>query len=165
MSESKTVEILKEAILLEKRGVSFYMSVANQANNTAVKDFFSFMAEEEKIHTEVLNEQFLAFQNNGCFNSFNSRSSWGVSSKILEREIIEKISSAGFEAAAIGAAIAMEERAIRIYSNRAEETSDPEEKKMYKWLSSWEKIHLNQLVDIDKALTEKIWFDNHFWPF
>lgn len=28
-------------------------------------------------------------------------------------------------------------------------------KERYKWLSSWERQHLNLLVDIDKALVEK----------
>ena len=73
--------------------------------------------------------------------------------------------AAGFEAAAIAAAISMEERAIKLYSQSAKASADPEAKALYQWLSSWEREHLNALLDIDKALMEKIWFDNKFWPF
>ena len=59
----------------------------------------------------------------------------------------------------------MEERAIKLYAERARETQDPEEKKLYEWLSEWENGHLNILMDMDKELTEKIWNDNQFWPF
>src|SRR3990172_10185699 len=37
MNEDKTVEILKNAILLEKRGHAFYAKVAQQASAAAVK--------------------------------------------------------------------------------------------------------------------------------
>ena len=59
----------------------------------------------------------------------------------------------------------MEERAIKLYSESAKTTSDPEAKALYEWLSRWEREHLGLLLDIDKALREKIWFDNQYWPF
>ncbi len=77
----------------------------------------------------------------------------------------EKISSAGFEAAAISAAIDFEKRAIDVYARQAEATADPNEKALYKWLSDWEKGHLKVLSDMDNQLKEKIWNDNQFWPF
>jgi len=88
-----------------------------------------------------------------------------VASKVLTREIKEKISAAGFEAAAISAAISMEERAVKLYSESAETTSDPEAKALYEWLVRWEREHLSLLLDIDKALRKKVWLDNKFWPF
>ena len=47
MSEDRATEILKNAILLEKRGQAFYAKVAQQADGEAVKKFFTLMAEEE----------------------------------------------------------------------------------------------------------------------
>ncbi len=88
-----------------------------------------------------------------------------MASKVLTREIKEKISAAGFEAAAISAAISMEERAVKLYSESAETTSDPEAKALYEWLVRWEREHLSLLLDIDKALRKKVWLDNKFWPF
>jgi rubrerythrin len=76
-----------------------------------------------------------------------------------------KISAAGYEAAAISAAIDMEKKAIEVYSNQAEISTDPNEKKLYNWLADWEKGHLKILSDLDNELRDKIWYDNHFWPF
>jgi rubrerythrin len=84
---------------------------------------------------------------------------------ILNDSLKEKINAASFEATAITAAISFEKKAVDLYSNRAEEATDPEEKKMYKWLSTWEKTHLNKLVDLEESLIAKVWDDNNFWPF
>ena len=167
MSETKTLEILKSAILLERRGRSFYLKVAEQTDSSAVKSFFEFMADEEQKHIDILAGQFKAYKEKGSFESgtFDKSETSKAVSEVLDTEIKEKISAAGFEAAAIGAAISMEERAVKVYAERADSATDPEEKGLYEWLSAWERRHLNLLLDIDRALIEKIWFDNHFWPF
>lgn len=167
MTESKTLEILKQAILLEQRGKAFYQKVAEQAESSAVKSFFERMAEEEETHIRILSDQFKSYAKNGSFQpgTFDKNESSQIASQILDREIKDKISAASFEAAAIGAAISMEKKAVDLYSERSDSAADPEEKGLYKWLSNWEQSHLSMLLDIDKALLEKVWSDNHFWPF
>ena len=61
--------------------------------------------------------------------------------------------------------MAMEKNAIKLYSDRAAAATDPNEKALYSWLAKWETQHLNFLADIDRELTEDIWFDQSFWPF
>ena len=51
------------------------------------------------------------------------------------------------------------------YSQRAEAAVDAEEQALYRWLADWEKTHLDYLAQIDRELTEEIWFDNQFWRF
>ena len=167
MDETKSLEILKHAILLERRGKSFYQNVAEQTKNDAVKSFFNFMAKEEEKHITILEKQFKAYTKNGAFapDSYDKNETSNVESQILDTEIKEKISATSYEAAAIGAAISMEERAVKVYDERAKTATDSEEKNLYQWLVSWEQSHLNMLLDIDKALIQKVWFDNHFWPF
>jgi rubrerythrin len=58
----------------------------------------------------------------------------------------------------------MEQRAIDIYGSRAESAEDPQEKALYRWLADWERSHLKLLSDLDRELTESIWYDNNFWP-
>jgi len=167
MSDDKSLEILKSAILLEKRGRAFYSKVADQTTGKAVKEFFEMMADEEIKHVEILTEQFKAYSLNKEFipesNLEGPRGS--IASKVLTEELKEEISAAGYEAAAISAAMAMEKNAIKLYSSRAAEAADPNEKALYKWLVEWEVQHLNFLAAIDKELTEQIWYDNNFWPF
>ena len=68
MTDDRTIEILKNAILLEKRGQAFYSKVAEQASGKAVKEFFEMMAAEEVKHIKILAEQFKAYQQNKIFN-------------------------------------------------------------------------------------------------
>ena len=167
MEENTTLDILKQAILLERRGKAFYENIAEKTENKAVQEVFDMLAKEEQKHIQTLSEQFKAYRKDKNFLSgdFYEKDTSSVVSSVLTREIKEKISAAGFEAAAISAGIAMEERAIQLYSKSAQTVSDSEAKALYEWLATWERDHLNMLLDIDKALKEKIWFDNQFWPF
>ena len=167
MDENRTLDVLKEAILLEKRGRAFYQNVADQTPNGAVKAFFVYMAEEEKKHVEILSEQFRAFESHQKFQAadFSEDASDATPDRVLSEEIKRKISAADFEAAAISAAMGMEERAIKLYSERAKSASDPNEKAVYAWLTDWERGHLRLLEGFERELTEKVWHDNRFWPF
>jgi rubrerythrin len=167
MSEDKTVEILKNAILLEKRGKAFYQKVAEQASGKAVKAFFEMMADEEVKHVKILADQYTAYQQNQKFNpgDYTEDHSGDITSKVITAELRAEISAVDYEAAAISAAMSMEENAIKLYADRAAEADDPNEKALYKWLAEWENQHLHFLSEIDKELKEQVWNDNSFWPF
>ena len=167
MAENKTIEILKNAILLEKRGGAFYSQVARQASGKAVKQFFEMMADEEVKHIQILADQFKAYRDNQKFDpgEYPDDRSAGIASNVLTRRLKEEISAADYEAAAISAAMSMEENAIKLYSERAEQATDPNEKAMYEWLAKWERQHLKFLTDVDHELKEQIWHDSSFWPF
>ena len=167
MGEDKALVILKQAILLEKRGKAFYETAADRTDNPAVKDFFNRMALEEVEHVRILSDQFREYQKSGTFltGQAGEETVTEVATGVLSSELRKKISAADFEAAAISAAMAMEERAIKLYAKRAEAAESPEEQALYKWLSEWETTHLDVLADLDRTLTEQVWNDNNFWPF
>ena len=167
MDDDKTTEILKCAILMEKRGQAFYTKVAQQASGEVVKRFFEMMAEEEKNHIKILSEQFQAYQKNRQFNisDMADQCESDITGQILSQNIRSEISAADYEAAAISAAMSMEENAIKLYSERAVAATDPNEKALYDWLANWETQHLKFLADIDRDLTQDIWYDQNFWPF
>ncbi|MCX6287877.1 MAG: ferritin family protein [Bacteroidetes bacterium] len=167
METKKAIDILKIAILMEKRGFAFYLKVAENTTDPEIKHIFLVMADEETKHVKFLSDQFLHYEKEHKFAHVNlpDLAHEEFANLILSEEIKEKISSAGFEAAAISAAIDFEKRAIEVYSKQAEVTTDPNEKELYQWLADWEKGHLKVLNDIDNELKEKIWNDNQFWPF
>lgn len=166
MSDVRALEILKSAILLETRGKAFYMKAAEAAQDPTVKEFFEMMAREEISHVRILSDQYKAYQANQKFSPgelTHDRDS--VATGVLNGKLQGRISAAGFESAAVSAAMAMEERAIKLYAQRADEATDPEEKALYRWLAEWETEHLEMLAKIDREVTETIWNDNSFWPF
>lgn len=166
MSASAVIDILKNAILLEKRGEAFYRRISEQTDNAAVQEFFRFMAREETQHVAILSGQFRNFRQNGKIDAaMHDKCDVEVASQVLNTALKAKLSSVGFEAAAISAAMAMEQRAIALYSQRARETEDAQEKSLYQWLANWEGEHLRMLSDLDRELTERVWNDSQFWPF
>ncbi len=133
MEESKSLDIIKHAILLERRGRAFYRKVSEQTEESTVREFFEMMASEETKHISVLAEQYKVLREEGHFSSaFSDISETGANiSDALSNEIKEKISAASYESAAISAAIGFEESAVKLYSSRADEAQDPEEKKIF----------------------------------
>jgi len=166
MSDEKTLDILKSALLLEKRGRAFYRKAAEGAQSDAVKQFFETMVAEEEKHVELLAAQYKEVKSSGrLIPDSVTDAPENVAEKVLSRELKKHIQAAGFEAAAISAAMGMEERAIKLYSQRADEASDTDERKLYRWLADWETNHLELLAQLEKDVTEAVWNDNNFWPF
>ena len=161
------IDILKEAILLERRGKAFYTTCAKQTQSEAAKKIFQMMADEEDEHIQFLSKQFAHYEQHKEFKQSETGSDVDDSTvmEILSEKIRKEISAAGFEAAAISAAMDFETRAIKIYSDRAEQATDPNEKEMYQMLADWEKGHHFWLHKINEDLKEQIWYDNNFWPF
>ena len=165
MTETNSLDILKNAILLETRGKAFYRAAARQSTNDDVREFFETMAAEEVQHVKILSDQFKVFKETGKFKALDTSATGSISKNVLTPEVKGRIAAADFEAAAISAAMLMEERAIALYAERGREAHDPQEKKLYRWLADWEKEHLDFLAAIDADLKESIWNDSGFWPF
>ncbi|MBZ0242192.1 MAG: ferritin family protein [Bacteroidales bacterium] len=160
-------DILKLAILLERKGKAFYTQVARQTQSKAVKQVFETMAEEENAHINFLSKQFKHYEKNQTFleNELQLEDENTETDEILSAQVKKEISAASFEAAAISAAIEFENKAIKVYSERAEKASDPNEKAMYQMLADWEKTHHRLLHRMNEDLKADIWNDNNFWPF
>lgn len=166
MPTSNPLDILKSALLLEQRGKAFYQKAAESADSQAVRDFFEKMAADEISHVKILSDQYKTFKAEGKFAARAQDDALdNVADSVLTSELKERIKASGFESAAISAAMGIEERAIKLYSQRADATDDPQEKALYQWLAEWETQHLEYLSRIDKEITESIWNDNSFWPF
>jgi rubrerythrin len=161
-------DILKEAILLERRGKAFYSSVAEKSDSKSAQKIFQMMAEEEDEHIKFLSEQFKNYEKNKEFMSiegYEEPAEDEAALKVLTEQMKKEISAASFEAAAITAAMDFEARAVKLYSGRAKEAVDPKEKALYEMLYKWEMGHEKMLHELNEDLKADIWNDNNFWPF
>jgi rubrerythrin len=167
MEHSNTLEILKHAIILERRGKVFYANAVENSIDPDVKSIFQIMEDEEDDHVKFLIKQFHHFKLKGKFGDtfLNESRNYSVADQVITKSIVEKISAVSFEATAISLAIDLENRAITVYSERALNASDPEEKSFYLWLADWERSHHRILFELDRELKEKVWADNSFWAF
>lgn len=166
MIDPTALDILKNAILLERRGKAFYAEVAARTSSPAVKDFFGMMAEEEDRHIQVLSDQYRAVQGRGAFvpSGAEGEGSGSFATAVLNDRLKKEISAASFEAASIAAAMTLERNAVRLYADRARAAPDAQERALYQWLAEWETEHLEFLSRVEHEVTEAVWNDNHFWP-
>lgn len=165
MENSKTLEILKMAILMEKRGHAFYSQVAGQTKSPEIRNIFEIMAKEEVLHEKFLSDQYKELQKSQKLGEIALPNADGFANIVLTENIKKEISAASYEAAAISAAIDMESNAIKVYSERAAIATDKNEKELFNWLANWEKTHHKILIELDNELKESVWYDNQFWPF
>ncbi|MCK5738413.1 ferritin family protein [bacterium] len=165
MLETKPIEIIKGAILLERNGMSFYRSVAQQTKFPVVREVFETMAQEEQTHVSILTQQYQKIVKDGTLQEIPyTANPESISVSVLTQELANNIEQAGYEAAAISAAMGLEEKAVQYYSAHAAAAVNETEKKLYSWLANWEKTHLKFLLDIDNEIKEMFWNDSQFWP-
>ncbi|MCX7697153.1 MAG: ferritin family protein [Bacteroidales bacterium] len=159
-------DVLKEAILMEKRGQALYNEVSHKSPDPDVKRIFSLMAEEEAMHAAFLSEQLKSFLKNKNFVKLDLKEEVSTLTElIINTNLKDKIEAASFEGAAISAAIELETKSIEVYKKQAKEAIDPHIKEMFEYLARWENTHYEILLKLDEQLKEKIWFSNEFWPF
>jgi len=164
MHEDST-EILKEAILLERKGKAFYEGAARAAENDGVREVFLTMAGEERKHIELLERLYRDALSGKeleplSLTEIPSRST----DVVLNEKTKAEIDAAGYEAAAISAAMGMEEKAVSFYSEQAK-NSDGGAKELFAWLADWERTHLALLAALNEDLRQRVWQDQRFWPF
>jgi rubrerythrin len=165
MTDKKSIDILKGAILLEHRGKALYESVLLSSKNEGIRNLFDRLAQEEKKHIKVLNKQFSRLSKGDDFDLPElEKEAAKTSEAVITEEIVNSVSGAGYEAAVISAALEFEKNAVSYYSENAVSAESTDEKKLYMWLTDWEKTHMLILAQLDKELREKIWYDNQFWP-
>lgn len=161
------LDAIKQGILLERKGKIFYEIASKQAEDKLVKDFFQEMSDDEFYHDRYLSKIYSNLNRSGIISKIDLTGSdiRKASRVVINNDLITKISSASYEAAAISAAIELEKKSIQLYSAQADNSTDSEEKNMFEFLRDWEKGHLDVLENINRELQDKVWFDNNFWPF
>lgn len=168
MQNQKALEILKEAILLERRGKAFYLQASQNTKSEAAAEIFRMMAEEEDEHIKYLSVQFANYAKTSEFvkpdTSVNDEHD-AVAMQVLTEKFKSQVDAASYEAAAIAAALDFEMRAVKVYSDRAKESTDIHEKQLYLVLADWEKGHHEMLKQLNEDIKESIWDDNGFWPY
>lgn len=161
----RTLNAIKEAILLEKRGQVLYRSVAEKTESATVRDIFIKMAEEEEKHEQTLAVHYSSLVSSGKLAAIGKLGQVDDhTGEMITDKVRKEIRAAGYEAAAIAAAIALEKEAERFYLEKRDNAESTVERELFHWLATWEHGHLELLASMDRALMEDIWFQNSFWP-
>ena len=139
------MEVVKEAMLAEVKGHQLYTHAATTTTDPAVRGIFESLAKDEEGH-------------------MSTAEVGGGSHAIIDDAFKKSLKTGTFEMAAIGIGCDLEKRAIAFYPEHAEKTDDPDLKKLFSWLTEWEKAHLAQLLDLEKFYKDAFWAEQGFMP-
>lgn len=163
MKNETSHDILRSSILFEMHGEKLYREVAAKAQNQEVRNFFEQMAKDESMHADALRKLFESYQNASKFDT--TTHTWFTTNRVEQIRnpmLVELIQTSSFEAAAVTAAILMEEKSVIEYTAMAKNSTDKEEKKLYQWLAAWEQEHVERLsilrdgIKVKTLITERL---------
>ena len=148
--EVTALDALATAIYNEQSAFDFYTDLASAIKNQSGKRKFEFLAADEKRHRELL-EAYYTKVTGGKEFPFDP-------AKVNTIKVEVRDNTTAAEALDIG--IKAERGAYEFYSKSAEETRDPDAKKMFLMLAEQEDRHYNLLTAEKQALTGQFyWFD------
>ncbi|MFH1234972.1 MAG: ferritin family protein [Candidatus Diapherotrites archaeon] len=141
-NKAKIAEGLEVAEKIEKDGIEFYSRQAEKAQSAELRDFFNFLAGQEKEHLESI----LSVN-----TSLLEKGKWPAKplSKFTFRQFSKKDWDKGMDSAVNAMLFALwkEKEASEFYSGAAEKISDKNGKKFFLALSEFEKGHADMLSE------------------
>ena len=147
--EVSALEALSVAIYNEQSAFDFYTKLSDAIKNQSGKEKFKFLASDEKRHRELLEGYYKKISGGKGF-PFDP-------DKVKSIHVDVRDNTTASEALDIG--IKAEKEAYEFYGKSAEQTKDPDARKMFLMLAEQEDRHFNILMAEKQALIDQFyWF-------
>ena len=165
MEKEKLEGLLKEALNMEKKGYDFYRDISKKAKNEVTKKTFSFLADQEMLHVEEINNFYNAHKEKGEFPSLvlagfdESRTeALDIFSKSI-KELSEKIDSSDDDKKACEFAMEFEKNGYKYYEDMFKTTQDENLKQLLQFLLNEENKHYETISDLHTYISDsQNWF-------
>ena len=148
---TQTLKVLSQALRLEREGREFYLQAADETASEAGRKMFLSLAEDEKLHAEMVQRQLHALEGDGKYVLLPDLSVEPIDlAKQLfppgEEAVKAEIGTNASEIDALHVAIERETVSYDLYRQAAQDTDDEAGKQLYTWLSGAELTHYNLLM-------------------
>lgn len=166
--KSRLAEALKQAIMAERYGHSFYLMAAGSTEDPKGKEVFEMLAREEAHHMQYLRTQYDSILDTGELSQkakLEQSADLSGMSPIFSDGLKARISDANFEMTSLSIGIQLEADSMKFYRSESKATDDPEAKKFFSELAEWESGHYNALLRQYEELKEDYWSSGGFSPF
>jgi len=155
-------EAIKTAIQLEKDGQAFFNQAAEETSNELGKKMFRKLAGDEVRHLQTFKKMFQTITDPKTWKQLMASGSpqkrmLFFDQKAAQRTPAEK--GAG-ELNALQQALEVERKAITFFKETAQETDDPEAKRIFEAIAREEEGHYDLIqAQIDSVTHAGFWFD------
>lgn len=157
------LKILRQALINEQEGVSFYTMAAGQAKDKEAEAAFRELAAEEQMHIDWL----LGLYRSICddrIESFDPSEFEEPPAPVKYDWTTIGRESGSLAVSVFGIAINLEKAAIDFYTEAAKTTELPAAKALYEKLIRWEYQHLEQFQREYDNLRDEWWEQQGFSP-
>ena len=166
-TKKAVLEAVKTAIITELRGLEIYAAAAERTTDASAKLMFQSLADDERLHKEFLEKNYRSVLQEGV---------WAVPatpqnltpldhSDIVTPEFLKRVKGGSFEMAVIAAGVELERSAIEYYRAAAEACPDETVAATFRFLSDWEKGHLESLSELERRMRDQYFAELGFSPF
>ena len=158
-------DAVKTAILTEMQGYELYKGAAERTTDPEARRMFHLLAQEEETHKQMLHEQFRSLLQDRKFVAPPSAEHGeGFESLIADEQWRGSLQFGTMELSVVSIGASLEARAIALYRKCAEETGDPEGRKIFEWRIRWEEDHLKWMQWREEDLKQRFWAEQGFSP-
>ncbi len=150
-SQAQALQVLSQALQLEKDGEAFYLEAANQVKDERCQRTFRSLADDERQHQEMILRQLHAVEGDGKYVLLPDVTAERID--LQERlfppagpELKDRLRRAYDELSALQVALENEIKSFDLYRRAAAEADQDAARQMYTWLAGAERTHFNMLM-------------------
>ncbi len=162
-SEHPALQVLSQALQLEKDGRAFYLQAAERMHDERCQRTFRALADDERIHEEMILRQLHAVEGEGHYVLLPDLQVQRID--LEERlfppsgpELNAKLQRTYDELSALQMALEIEIKSFDLYRQAAARESDEAARQMYLWLAAAEHTHFDMLMaNYETLSSESAW--------
>ena len=161
--KNEALTALSQALRLEHEGRAFYLQVAEKTRDATCRATFLSLADDERMHGEMIERQLHALEGEGQYVLLPDISAPDIDlgAKLFAPSRAQAVAKAGSHVLDIDAlhlALEMEIKSYDLYRQAAQRTPDAAGAQMYRWLASAEMTHFNLLMgNYEGLVTRSSW--------
>lgn len=157
MDKNAALKPISQALKLEQEGREFYLKAAEESLNEKARALFLSLADDERIHAEMIQRQLHAIEGEGKYVLIPDLNvpAIDLNARLFppERAQVEaKIGQNPNELDVLHVALENEIKSYDLYRQAAIEADSEEARTMYRWLANAELTHFNLLMSNYESL-------------
>lgn len=167
LDRDRLLAALREAILAERAGASFYENAARATDDAQGRETFLMLAGEESLHEKYLRDQYALVAAGRTPEPLvnSSGAAFDLRNPVFSPELRHRIGTAHQEMTALSIGIQLEQNSAAYYRRLAKEAGIPELEHFFEKLAQWEEGHGTALHVQYQLLLESYWQEAGFAPF
>lgn len=166
LDRDQLLAALKEAIVAERAGASFYETAARNTDDDQGREALLMLAGEEALHEKYLREQYAIIAADRAPEPLvnSSGAVFDIRHPIFSPELRHRIGAAHQEMSVLSIGMQLEQSSAVQYRRLAKEAGAPELAHFFEKLAQWEEGHGTALRAQYQLLLESYWQEAHFAP-